>query len=225
MLSVIIPTYNSERTLRLSLDSLASQTYRDFEVVVMDGLSKDNTIEIAKSYETKLPALQLVSEKDNGIYDAMNKGIKKAKGDWVYFLGSDDLLATPTVLDDIFGQKQELVANHDFIYGNVLWGKSSVIYMGAFDEYIIYRSNICHQAIFYRKSVFEITGLFDLNYPALADWKLNMHCLMDIRIKVAYVPYLIAHFAIDGSSKDFKDDFKEFFLISRYFWRTHHIQN
>lgn len=209
LLSIIIPTYNSAKTLSISLDSLKSQTFRDFEVLIVDGVSKDDTLAIAASYTLSLPSIHIFSEPDKGIYDAMNKGIGKAKGEWVYFLGSDDSLATSTVLEDIFGKKRETVAQHDFVYGNVFWGHSSEIYMGIFDEYIMYRSNICHQAIFYRKTIFELLGHFDLAYPALADWKLNMHCFLDKRVRIAYVPHMIAYFAIDGSSKDFIDHFKK----------------
>ena len=90
MVSIIIATYNSEKTLRRALDSVLNQTYQDWECIVVDGASKDNTIEIVKEYVSKDTRFRYVSEPDHGIYDAFNKGWKMAKGEWVMYLGSDD---------------------------------------------------------------------------------------------------------------------------------------
>ena len=87
-LSIIIPTFNSANTLRRALDSIIGQTLNDLEVLIMDGVSTDQTLDIAKTYNDN--RIRIFSEPDNGVYDAMNKGIDKASGEWLYFLGSDD---------------------------------------------------------------------------------------------------------------------------------------
>lgn len=105
-LSIIIPTYNSASVLPRALDSIICQTFTNWEVLIMDGISTDDTLKMAQSYNDS--RIRIYSEPDNGIYDAMNKGINKANGEWLYFLGSDDCLFSKDVLSNIF--------NHN-IYG------------------------------------------------------------------------------------------------------------
>ena len=89
-ISIIIATFNSAKTLRVALNSVMLQTFQDWECIVVDGLSKDNTLEIVKEFEAKDVRFHHISEADKGIYDAFNKGWKLAKGEWIYYLGSDD---------------------------------------------------------------------------------------------------------------------------------------
>ena len=115
MVSIIIATYNSEKTLRRALDSVLNQSYQDWECIVVDGASKDNTIEIVKEYVSKDSRFRYMSEPDHGIYDAFNKGWKMAKGEWVMYLGSDD----EYTMDGI----KVLMENSDgadVVYGNVI---------------------------------------------------------------------------------------------------------
>ena len=98
--SIIIPTCNSAKTLSRCLDSVISQSFTDWEVLMKDGVSNDDTIIIASSYQDS--RIRIYSEPDKGIYDAMNKGIDKAQGEWLYFLGSDDWLLNNCVLEEIF---------------------------------------------------------------------------------------------------------------------------
>src|SRR5947209_4479772 len=89
LISVIIPTFNLKACIRKCLESLREQTFRDFEILVIDGGSTDGTIKIVQEFASSFPRLTWRSEKDRGVYDAMNKGVAMARGDWVYFLGSD----------------------------------------------------------------------------------------------------------------------------------------
>lgn len=101
-ISIITVTYNSEKTLKDTLESVLKQTYKDYEHIIVDGLSKDNTIEIVKEYEKRYNGkLRYISEKDTGLYDAMNKGIKMATGDIIGILNSDDIYAHENVLQEI----------------------------------------------------------------------------------------------------------------------------
>lgn len=176
--SIIIPTYNSDTTLYKCLESIISQSFTDFEILIIDGVSKDNTIEITKGFNDE--RIKILSEPDNGIYDAMNKGIKLAKGDWLYFLGSDDELFNCRVLSDI--KSSINLTNSKIIYGNVRiigdagWANDKDIYDGIFTLKKILEKNICHQAIFYNKVVFSKLGNYNVNYKICADYDFNLKC-------------------------------------------------
>lgn len=101
LFTIITATYNAAATLPRLLDSLAEQTCRDFELIIQDGASTDDTVAVAESYRDKLPALSLASEPDTGIYDAWNKALNRIRGEWVLFLGADDKLADRFVLEKI----------------------------------------------------------------------------------------------------------------------------
>ncbi len=99
LVSIIIPTYNSAKTLSKCLDSLVNQTFQNFEVIILDGKSSDDTVSISLRYTDIFKNIRLISERDKGIYHAMNKGIEMAKGEWLYFLGSDDYILENSTLE------------------------------------------------------------------------------------------------------------------------------
>src|SRR5246127_4505724 len=99
--SVIIPTYNSAKTISQSIQSVLRQSFTGYEVLIIDGASTDDTLAITSAFNSE--RIKTISEKDRGVYDAMNKGIKLAKGQWLYFLGSDDALYDDSVLEKIKG--------------------------------------------------------------------------------------------------------------------------
>ena len=88
LFSIIIPTFNAAKTLSASLESVINQSCQQFELLIVDGISTDDTLSVVKKYAALSANIKWVSEKDNGIYDAMNKSIKMAKGEWLFFLGS-----------------------------------------------------------------------------------------------------------------------------------------
>lgn len=107
-ISIITATYNSEKTLKDTLESVLKQTYTNYEHIIVDGASKDSTMQIVKEYEEKYNGrLKYVSEKDSGLYDAMNKGIKMATGDIIGILNSDDIYASEFVLEKIANKFKE----------------------------------------------------------------------------------------------------------------------
>lgn len=196
-LSIIIPTFNSGAVLKRALDSIVSQTFTDWEVLIMDGASTDNTIEVAQSYND--PRIRIYSEPDKGIYDAMNKGIKKANGEWLYFLGSDDYLLDNHVLDSVFSHTDK---NLDVIYGDVLSTHLTLEHHGVWGiNKIKNKYNICHQAIFYNKVIFKKEGLYNLKYPLLADFDFNMRWFFDEKAMHKYVPVHVAFFSDGGCGR------------------------
>lgn len=214
-ISIIIPTYNASKTLSSALESILKQSFSDYEILIIDGLSTDNTIDIAKSYNDK--RIKINSERDNGIYDAMNKGIQLAKGEWIYFLGSDDRFYDSEVLEKV---SQWFDQGFDILYGNVIFSISQKLYDGKFSKLKLIEKNICHQAIFSKKSVFNKTGLFNIEYKALADWHFNMKWSSNPSIKNKYINQIIAYYYEDGFSfsnpdENFSNDWR--YNIKFYF--------
>ena len=115
--SIITPTYNAEKALDRTLRSVASQTYRKFEHIVVDGASTDNTIKCLESYRKQIPNLKISSAPDKGIYDAMNKGIRSSNGQFLIFLNADDKFANSEVLEEL-ERVLPTNPNIDLIYGN-----------------------------------------------------------------------------------------------------------
>jgi glycosyltransferase involved in cell wall biosynthesis len=200
-LSVIIPTYNSATTIFKCISTIINQTFRNYEILIIDGLSKDDTIPIIRSFNDE--RIKIHSEADQGVYDAMNKGIKMATGEWVFILGSDDCLYNNDVLQNFF---DEIVGVEvDVVYGNVVSPRFNGLYGGEFDEERILRENICHQSIFFRKHIFKKIGLFKTRFKALADWDHNIKWFCSKKITHKYIDLIIAHYSDGGLSSVIND--------------------
>jgi len=200
--SIIIPTFNCKSTIKLAIESIINQSFTNFEIVVLDGLSSDKTVELLNGYNNQ--KIKITSEKDRGIYDAMNKGIQIAKGEWLIFLGSDDKLHNNFVLYDV-ARTIEAEDNCHVLYGNVYSTRFNGCYDGEFDETKIFYKNICHQSIFFRKTVFYIIGQFDLRYNAYADWHHNIKWFLNKLINKKHINLIIADYADGGYSSTHVD--------------------
>lgn len=202
LLTIIIPTYNSATTLFATLNSVLNQTFSDYELIILDNCSTNNTLDIIKNFASSNKSIKWISEPDKGIYDAMNKGISLAKGEWIYFLGSDDKFYNENVLTSIF----RIVKAHSpkILYGNVLidgnagWAKSGQIYAGEFTLPKLIKKNICHQAIFFNKIVFKKCSVFNIKYNICADWDMNLR--LWATYKFYYYDTIIAVFKGGNSS-------------------------
>lgn len=172
-ITIITATYNVEGSLSMTLNSISEQTFRDYEVIIIDGDSRDNTIGVAQSYINKIVKISIFSEPDAGVYDAMNKGIKLAKGDYIYFLNAGDILFDKNVLSNVACY----LDGDTLVYGNAYSldsnGKITPYRIGEFNKYRLAHTNICHQTIFYPRLYIE-KHLFDLKYKLFADWETNM---------------------------------------------------
>ncbi|MFC7356861.1 glycosyltransferase family 2 protein [Jejudonia soesokkakensis] len=226
--SIIIPTFNSGVTLPIALESIVQQTEQSIEVLIMDCLSTDHTLEIANTYETKFSCMKIISQKDKGIYDAMNKGIDNATGNWILFLGSDDSLYDLSVLETV--KKKIDNTNAKVVYGNAKiqgdtgWAKDGEVYAGAFNLSKLLNQNICHQAIFYNKDFIKNEiGYFNLKYTKSSDWDFNLRCWA--KSPFQYIDLIVANFKAGGFSThatdtgildDFIDNVRRYFGISLF---------
>jgi glycosyltransferase involved in cell wall biosynthesis len=192
-LSIITPTLNPGPVLERTIESVLSQGFDNLEHLIIDGGSSDGTLDLVHRFGH----LKVVSEPDEGIFDAMNKGIAAASGDWIYFLGSDDYFADDHVLRElcpIF--KSEL----DVVYGDIFDFQTGKRYGGPIDEIKIRQKNISHQAIFFKRRVFEQVGLFDKTYRSYADWDHNMRWMLSHNICKKHLDRVITVYAGNGFS-------------------------
>ena len=193
--SIITATYNSAATLRDTLDSVLAQTYQDIEYIIVDGLSADGTQEIVKAYEARFGGrLRLVSEKDKGLYDAMNKGVRMATGDWILFMNAGDTFASDDVLQCLFDAVDP--AQADVIYGDVVKGGQVKAAPREFRLY--HRMLFCHQSVLTRRSCLLDTP-FDICHRLSADFKFFLLQYQQ-GARFQYVPLPVSVFDTGGVS-------------------------
>lgn len=195
MISIITATYNSAETINDTIKSVLCQTNKDFEYIIVDGGSTDETIDIVKSYESEFSGrLKWVSEKDKGIYDAMNKGIKMASGDIIGILNSDDYYTSDDILQTIADAFK--CQNVDAIYGDIHFIKDGVP-----DKCVRYYSSRlfspfwlrfgfmpAHPSFYCKRDVFDKSGLYRLDYKIGSDYEMMVRLFRKYKISSRYVP-------------------------------------
>ncbi len=193
--SVVCVTFNAAKTLPSLLKSVRDFKTEEVEFVVIDGESSDGTLNILKENEDIIDFW--MSKPDKGIYDAMNRSINYIKGQWVIFLGADDLL-----LDGFSKMISLLKDSNSIYYGNLLFYGEE--FVKVYDDYYLTKLNICHQAIFYPKAVFHKYN-YELQYNVYADYHLNLRCWNDPKFKFVHADYFISYFHKGGFSSFTKD--------------------
>lgn len=211
-LTIVVPTFRSELYIRGLMESLATQHDQNFEVVVSDGKSDDNTLSLIRDFGNRIGTSQVIlSRADSGVYDAINKGIAAASGEWILVLGADDRLASPDVTERL----NEVLASatDDIIYGDVrVIGENMMVpsgerYGGKFDFARILGQNICQQAIIYRKASFKRWGMFKTEYRLWADWEFAVRVVGLGRTR--WIDCVVTDYCADGmSSKGVDHTFK-----------------
>ncbi len=206
-ISLITVTYNSDKTLADCMDSVLAQNYDNYEYLVIDGGSTDNTLDLIKQYEERFHGrMRWVSEKDKGIYDAMNKGINMATGDVVGILNSDDYFTST----DIF----ETIADHfDLSVTDAIYGDIHFVRNGTPDKCIRYYSSKlfhprwlrfgfmpAHPSFYCKRSVFEQYGLYRLDYKIGADYEMMVRLLKKHKIRTMYLSKDFVTMRIGGVS-------------------------
>lgn len=202
--SIITATYNSAATIHDTLASLESQTYPDIEYIIIDGSSKDNTLEVIKDSCTRVS--KIVSEPDRGIYDALNKGIAAATGDIVGFLHSDDLFAYPDAIQDMVGIFQS--GRYDAVYADLEYVQQKNVnkvvrlwHSGAYNKKKLkYGWMPAHPTFYMKRSCYKKLDDFDLSYKISADYDSILRYLLRGNVNAGYLPKVLIKMRVGGIS-------------------------
>jgi putative colanic acid biosynthesis glycosyltransferase len=201
VISVIIPVFNGAKTLEAALHSVWNQSYTEREIIVIDGASTDGTVSILESNTQRID--RWISEPDTGVYSAINKGIRHATGDWIYVLGSDDVLASSDVLKVVAGSVDNSTR---LLYGSVINRnkKHSLVphtHSGAMNGAIYFRNTLHQQSAFYHRCLFA-TGAFDVSMKVLADYDFHLS-IYHQGIRGKKIALIVAECEASGLSKQF----------------------
>ncbi len=218
LISVITITYNAQSTLRRTMESVASQTCRDYEHIVIDGASHDRTLEIARSFA----GVRILSEPDKGLYDAMNKGIAMARGKYLLFLNSGDTFSSDEVLegyarrarlgDDIIYADTQIVNDAGTVLGPRHYSAPEHLTVESFNKGML----ICHQAFMVRR---EIAPEYDLQYRFSSDYDWTIRCIKNAdESKCTNLNMVAINYLSDGLTD--KNKYKS--LRERYRVMAHH---
>ena len=191
LVSIITVVYNARLTLQATIESVLGQNEGLVEYWIIDGGSTDGSINIISQYEPQLAGW--ISEPDKGIYDAMNKGVERATGDWVYFLGADDTLQ-PNVLKQL---APYLTQNYKVVFGDVLLSNGHVMHSSISCKTILHNT-LHHQGTFYSRTLFT-DFKYDQSMAIQADYELNLRAYVQ-RVPTKYIPLLIATYTLGGHS-------------------------
>lgn len=215
-ISIITATFNSEATLRDTIESVLSQSYKDIEYIIKDGGSKDKTLNICHEYEPRFDGkMRIISSPDKGIYDAMNQGFQIATGDVLMLINSDDLFARADALELVV----KTFENHpesDGVYADLYYVSQknidNIIRVWKTGEQKPMRRGWlpAHPTFYIRREVYEKYGYFNLNYPLAADFELMLRFIEGHKIKLVYLQSYLVKMRLGGAtSKNLKNIYKQ----------------
>jgi len=195
-LSIITVNLNNAEGLRRTIESVISQTFIDFEYIVIDGGSTDGSVDIIKQYADKIA--YWVSEPDKGIYNAMNKGIVRAKGEYCLFLNSGDWLCAEVVLEKVF----KIASSDDILYCDLKIVKEhAVIIEHIYPDYLTFKylfcSTVCHQSVLIKRALFNKYGMYNEKNKIVSDWEFFIIVLSKYNVTYMHLPIFLSYF--DGS--------------------------
>ncbi len=199
LFSIITVCYNSSKTITRTIESVLNQSFGDYEYLIIDGGSTDGTLDIIQTYKAKFgDRLRVVSEKDKGIYDAMNKGIFMAKGKLIGLINSDDYYESDALqhVSDAYDGYE-----YSIIYGmlrKIKAGKELEVYLKS--HLFIEEDMIAHPSCFVSKKIYDEFGMYSLEYPCSADYEFFLRIRNEQKIKYYPIYEIIANFSVDGAS-------------------------
>lgn len=233
-LSIITINLNQNRGLINTIDSVKSQTFTDYEWIIIDGGSNDGSIETIKENSPFFD--YWISESDNGIYNAMNKGIKVAKGDYCLFLNAGDYLYDNLVLEKIFNE----ISDQDIIYGDLILKNNNSYRLQKFPNnltfYWLYTEYLGHASTIIKRCIFNKVGMYNENYRIVSDWEFLLFAFGKFSCSRLYIPLPIGVLEEGGISNSEKytnlvryerdDVIKSHFLFFKddYFWMQNTIE-
>ncbi len=216
--TIITATYNSGSTLRDTIESVLNQTYKDIEYIIVDGVSKDNTLDIAREYEPRFEGeMRIISEPDNGIYDAMNKGIAAATGDVVGILNSDDFYTSNNILEQIANTFNS--NDVDAVYGDIHFVNDDNL-----DKCVRYYSSKnfkpwkmrmgwmpAHPSFYCKREIYKKYGTFDCSFKIGADFENLLRLIFVNKIKTKYIALDCVTMRTGGASTSGVSSHKQIF--------------
>jgi glycosyltransferase involved in cell wall biosynthesis len=219
--TVITACLNAAGTIERSINSVLWQEHSDIEHIIVDGLSTDDTWSIVQRYGDAIAIA--MSQKDDGVYDAINKGIMMSSGEIIHVLGSDDYFVSPYALSRIsslFAERDDLeILLTDYIYdmgaSHRFRRNPAKIDKGTF----LVANVVCHQAMFCRRSVFDKVGLFDTSFRISSDLDWNIRAFGYERVKYIHVPLVLCAFSRGGLSSKGPSNPEPYAIRSKYFNR------
>ena len=208
-ISIVTISYNSAKTIETTFMSVLQQTYSNIEYIVIDGGSTDDTLKIAKKYSEIITVL--VSEQDNGLYDAMNKGISLATGDVIGLINSDDLFCDPDALNKV-AKVFKKNKNLDSVYADLFYvsqrdiNKISRRWVSGIQRKFKYGWHPAHPTFYIKKSIYDRFGLFDLSFKLAADFEIMLRFLDKHNISTTYLKEPLVKMRLGGeTNKSFKN--------------------
>lgn len=198
-ITIVTVVYNGERVIKDTIESVLGQSYLYLEYIVIDGKSNDNTLNIIKQYENKID--KLVSEKDFGVYDAMNKGIELATGDWILFMNAGDRFYNNTSISDFFSENPAPNESYSVLYGNAEFRLKNIAYIVEANSQITSNEYMpfSHQAVFTRTSIAK-EKKFDLEYKIAADTAFFLRLVKENH-RFLHIPVTVCSYdALEGLS-------------------------
>ena len=211
ILTVVTINRNNASGLEKTLQSVAAQTFKDFEYIIVDGASTDGSVEVIKKYEAKFAHLRWASESDTGIYNAMNKGIRIASGDYIQILNSGDYLASDDVTERMLSAL-ERTGHPSILYGNMVkcfpdgrklgdksFAGQEITLLG------MYTGTLNHNPTYIRRTLFEKYGYYDESLKIVSDWKWYLQAVVLNGEEPQYVDVDVTLFDMSGVSETNKD--------------------
>lgn len=209
LFTIITPSFNSKATISCTLESVLNQTVQDYEYLIIDGGSTDGTVELLKEYMDKFSGkMKYWSEKDNGIYDAMNKGILKAKGKIIGIINSDDWYEKDALENVINSDTSEECLIFHGMMRTIDASNGKEIRTAIYNADYLKDAMINHPTVFVKKKVYEEFGIFDCNYKYGADYELMIRFYRSGRVKFIPIYRILANFRTGGASSSI-DGLKE----------------
>lgn len=203
LISIITVCFNSEKTITKTIESVLNQSYKNIEYIIIDGASTDSTLDIIKNYESKFNGkMKFISEKDQGIYDAMNKGIKLASGNMIGIVNSDDYYELDAVEQVVRHRTDE---RYQIIYGllrSLNNGKEEMVYTKHYLN--LENQMITHPTCFITKEIYSDFGLYNIKYNYSADYEFMLRMYYNSKVKFKILYHIISNFSIDGASSSVK---------------------
>lgn len=218
--SVVTVVWNNFSTIERTISSVLSQSFTNFEYIIIDGKSDDGTLGVIKKYQND-SRLKLISEKDSGIYDAMNKGIKLSSGTFIHLLNSDDYYSSNKILETYHNYIVKKKLKQSIIYAkmNLFKENKFLKVMDPYKSYLKKNMRMNHPTWFVSKQIYNKIGNYDTNYKIAADYDFALRCLKS-NCDFHQINYPTINFALGGISDISKTTVIESFIVRK---NNHHI--